>query len=77
MITTATLKVVDAGENATISLPQEMLDKFGIRPGDNLQLVATENGIALTSHDAANQSQLELAERVLEERRDVLRRLAE
>ena len=57
----------------------ELRPLFSLRvsQGDQLYLVETERGIELTPYDPDFAEQMEIAERVMREDRDVLRRLAD
>jgi putative addiction module antidote len=70
------LKVTTVGNSAGIVLPKELLAKLRVEKGDTLFAVETPNGIELTAHDDEVARQLEVAEGVMREDRDVLRRLA-
>ncbi len=74
-MTTQTIAAV--GGAAGIVLPQEALDRLGVKLGDELLLLATEEGIILKPCDPSIQHQLDVAKRVMKKRQDVLRRLAE
>jgi putative addiction module antidote len=58
-------------------LPKEMLEKLRVSKGDTLFAVETPNGIELTPYNPEFAEQLQIAERVMREDRDALRKLAE
>jgi putative addiction module antidote len=72
-----TLKVTVVGNSAGVVLPKEILEKLRVSKGDLLYAVETKNGIELTAYNPAFATQMEAAERVMREDKDVLRRLAE
>jgi putative addiction module antidote len=72
-----TLKVTVVGNSAGVVLPKEILEKLRVSKGDLLYAVETKNGIELTAYNPAFAAQMEAAERVMREDKDVLRRLAE
>lgn len=57
-------------------LPKEVLSRLRVEKGDTLYAVETPNGIELTPYDKEFAEQMEIAERVMREDRDALRRLA-
>lgn len=72
-----TLKITTIGNSAGVILPRELLDRLRVSKGDMLHVTETPNGIELSPYDANFAKQMEIAESVMRERRDVLRRLAE
>jgi len=74
---TTTLKLTTIGNSTGVILPKEILEKLRAQKGDTLMVLETKNGVELTSYDPAVAKQMEIAERVMREDRDVLRKLAE
>lgn len=72
-----TVKVTTVGSSTGIVLPKEVLQKLRVSKGDQLHLTETPDGIKLTPYDPEFARQLEVAEGVMREDRDVLRKLAE
>jgi putative addiction module antidote len=72
-----TVKLTTVGNSTGIILPKELLERLRVQKGDTLHVLETPNGIELTSFDPAFARQMDVAERVMREDRDVLRRLAE
>ena len=70
------LKITTVGNSVGIILPKEILERLRVKRGDNLYAIETKNGIELTAYDPEFARQVELAERVMREDRDALRRLA-
>lgn len=72
-----TVKLTTIGNSTGIILPRELLEKLRVQKGDTLHVLETPSGIELTSFDPEFARQMDVAERVMREDRDVLRRLAE
>lgn len=72
-----TLKLTTIGNSTGVVLPREILQRLHLERGDTLYVVETPNGIELTPYDPDFAAQMEVAERVMREDRDVLRKLAE
>lgn len=70
------LKVTTVGNSAGVVLPKELLAKLRVQKGDTLFALETPNGVELTAYDAELERQMEIAEGVMREDREVLRRLA-
>lgn len=70
------LKLTSIGDSTGLVLPKEVLEHLHVNEGDVLHIVETPTGIELTP-DSAFAQQLEVAEQVMREDRDVLRKLAE
>lgn len=73
---TKTVKLTQIGNSTGVVLPREILDKLRVERGDVLSVIETEDGIELTPYDPDFASQMEAAESVMREDRDVLRLLA-
>ena len=58
-------------------MPREILERLRVGKGDTLYATETPNGIELTPFDDAFAEQMSIAEQVMREDRDVLRKLAE
>ncbi len=71
------LKLTRIGNSVGIVLPKELLAKLRVEKGDTLTATETPNGLELTPFDHEFATQMELAERIMREDRDVLRRLAQ
>jgi len=71
------LKVTAIGNSTGVILPKELLEKLRVGRGDELSVHETRDGIVLSPYDATFAEQLEVAERVMREDRDLLRKLAE
>jgi len=72
-----TLKLTTVGNSTGVVLPREVLERLRVDKGDNLYVVETPNGIELTPYDPEFAAQMGVAEQVMREDRDVLKKLAE
>jgi putative addiction module antidote len=70
------LKVTTVGNSVGIILSQDLLAKLRVGKGDMLYAIETPNGIELTPYDPEFAVQMELAEEIMREDRDVLKKLA-
>lgn len=71
------LKLIAVGNSTGVILPKEMLDKLRLQKGDELHALETPDGFRFTQFDNGFDKQLDVAERVMREDRDILRKLAE
>ena len=71
------LKLTNVGNSVGIILPKELLEKLRVDQGDTLYVIETQNGIELIPDNPELAAQMEIAERIMQEDRDILRRLAE
>ena len=74
---TTMLKITTVGNSAGVVLPKELLETLRVSKGDTLYALETPNGIELTPYDPDFAAQIEIAQRVMREDRDALRKLAE
>lgn len=72
----ATLKLTRIGSSIGVVLPKDLLAKLRVGKGDTLFVSETPNGIELSPYDRKRADQLEAAEKIMREDRDLLRRLA-
>lgn len=72
-----TIKLTAIGNSVGIILPKEILERLHVGKGDLLHVLETPDGIELTPYDPDFATQMDMAERVMREDRDVLRKLAE
>jgi putative addiction module antidote len=70
------LKVTTVGNSTGVVLPKEVLSRLKLQKGDVLYLTETPDGYKITPYDEEFARQMEVAERVMRENRDVLRELA-
>ena len=74
---TRKLKLTAIGNSTGVVLPKELLEKLRVQRGDELMVLETPDGITLTAFDPQFAAQMEVAERIMREDRDLLRKLAE
>jgi putative addiction module antidote len=74
---TAKLKITSIGNSAGVILPKEVLEKLRVEKGDTLFLTETPTGFAVSAFDDEFSLQMSLAEEIMREDRDVLRKLAQ
>ena len=70
------LKITTIGNSAGVILPKELLARLRLQKGDELLALETPDGIRLTTYDATLAAQMEVAEKIMRERRALLRKLA-
>ena len=70
------LKIIAIGDSAGVILPKELLARLGVDTGGELFAVATPHGIALTAYDPMVAEQMEVAERIMREDRNLLHKMA-
>ena len=70
------LKVTTVGNSAGVILPKELLSRLRVAKGDSLYATELSDGVKLTPFDPELAQQMEVAERVMREDRNVLRKLA-
>ncbi len=73
----ASVKVVAVGNSTGVILPKEIVQRLRVEKGDTLYVLETPKGIELTPYDREFAAQMEVAESVMREDRDVLKKLAE
>lgn len=74
---TTTLKLTTIGNSLGIILPKDLQQQLRVGKGDLLHVQETPNGIELSPYDPEFAAQMDVAEDVMREDRDVLRKLAE
>jgi len=74
---TAKLKITSIGNSAGVILPKEVLEKLRVGKGDTLFLTETPTGFELSPLDEKIQRQMDVAERVMRENRNLLHKLAQ
>ncbi len=71
------LKLTQIGNSVGVILPKEVLARLKLEKGDTVFLTEAANGgVVLTPYDAAFESQMSEARRIMKQRREVLRELA-
>ncbi len=74
---TTKLKITQIGNSVGVVLPKDVLAKLRVDKGDTVTLTETPDGIHLSAFDEEIALQMELAEKIMREDRDVLRKLAQ
>lgn len=70
------LKVTTVGNSAGVILPKELLSRLRVGKGDSLYATELSDGVKLTPFDPELAGKMEVAERVMREDRNVLRKLS-
>lgn len=70
------LKVTTVGNSVGIVLSKDILTKLRVDKGDILYATETPNGIELSAYNPEFAAQMDAAEEIMREDRDVLRKLA-
>lgn len=71
-----TVKITTIGNSSGIVLPKELLGKLHVEKGDTLYVIETPNGIELTPFDPKVAEQLDKADEIIRQNKDVLKKLA-
>jgi putative addiction module antidote len=71
------LKITTVGNSAGVILPKELLSRLRLEKGDELYALETPGGITLSVYDPELARQMEVAEKVMREDRNVLHKLAQ
>jgi putative addiction module antidote len=72
-----TVKLTTVGNSVGVVLPRELLSRLRVGKGDSLYVVETPDGIELTAYRPDFAAQMDLAEEIMRENRDALRKLAQ
>jgi putative addiction module antidote len=70
------LKVTTVGNSTGAVLPKEILNRLHISKGDTISLIEEPEGYKITPYNKGLINQMELAEEIMREDRDVLKVLA-
>ena len=71
------LKLTQIGNSVGVVLPKELLAKLRADKGDTLTVTETPDGLEMTVYDEEFATQMDLAEQIMRDDRDVLRKLAQ
>ena len=71
------MKVTTVGNSVGIVLTKEVLGKLRVSKGDVLYATETPNGIELSAYDPEFARQMDAAENIMREDRNVLKKLSE
>ena len=74
---TAKLKITTVGNSVGIVLPKDILARLRVEKGDSLYATETPDGIELRAFDEEFAEDMEMAEKIMRDNRDLLRKLAE
>jgi putative addiction module antidote len=69
-------KLRKIGSSLGTTLPKEVIDRLGLREGDQLNIILCSEGIMLSPYDPDFEAFLEAAEETTSEYRDALKVLA-
>lgn len=70
------LKITRVGNSAGVILPRELLARLRVGPGDVIYLSEAPDGVRLSATNPEFEAQMDLAEQIMREDRDILRILA-
>lgn len=73
----AELKLIEMEGGIGVVLPENVLTRLGVSLGDSLYAIETQEGLRLIPSDPEFVLQMDIARRIMHEKRDILRRLAE
>lgn len=71
------LKVTTVGNSVGVVLPKEVLARLRVEKGDILYTTETPNGIELSAYDPTFAEQMDTAETIVRDNRDVLKKLVD
>jgi putative addiction module antidote len=74
---TTKLKITTVGNSVGVVLPKDILERLRVNKGDMLSVTETPDGIELRPYDEEFAEDMAIAERVMRENRDLLRKLSE
>jgi putative addiction module antidote len=72
-----TVKLTTIGNSTGIVLPKELLERMHVQKGDLLHVLEVPGGISLTPLDPEFARQMDVAENVMRQDRDILNKLAQ
>lgn len=70
------LKIRKIGNSLGVVLPKDVLEQLKVKEGDTLNVVPTQTGVTLSVSDEEVDRLMQMAERIMDENREVLRALA-
>ncbi|MDO1529032.1 AbrB/MazE/SpoVT family DNA-binding domain-containing protein [Fulvimonas sp. R45] len=70
------LKITTVGNSAGVVLPRELLARLRVEKGDTLYVTELPDGIKLAAFDPEFAAKMEVAEKVMRRRRNLLHELA-
>jgi putative addiction module antidote len=72
-----TLKLTTVGNSVGVVLPRELMAKLRVSKGDSLYVTETQRGVELSPYRPDFARQMNVAEDIMRENRNVLKKLAE
>ncbi len=72
-----TLKITAIGNSCGVILPKELLAKLHVDKGDTIYATETVEGVVLRAYDEEFVNDMDMAERLIRENRNVLKKLAQ
>ncbi len=73
----STVKITSIGNSSGIILSKELMEKLRVSKGDTLTVTETPDGLNLSPYDEKVARQMEVAEQVMRNNRNMLRKLAQ
>ena len=70
------IKLRKVGKSVGLVLPKELLTKLNVREGETIYLTDTKDGFRITPYKQEFEAQMQAAEKVMNEDRDILRELS-
>ena len=70
------LKITTVGASAGIILNKEVMSTLGVKKGDSLYLTPAPGGFRITPYDPEFERQMEAAEKIMHDDRQILRALS-
>jgi putative addiction module antidote len=70
------LKIRKIGNSLGVVLPKDVLHQLKVKEGDTLDVLPTASGVTLSVSDEEVDRLMQMAERIMDENREVLRALA-
>ena len=71
------LEIQAIGDSAGVVLPDKVLSRLEVKVGDDVLLTETKDGYQLRSYDPEFERLMEIAERVMSEHHQTLKKLAD
>lgn len=71
------LKITSIGNSSGVILPKEVLARLRLTKGDDIYLLETPDGFKLTIFDPTLAEQMDVAEQIMQKRRNLLHKLAQ
>ena len=72
-----TLKITAIGNSCGVILPKEIMAKLRVDKGDMIYATETPDGVVLRAYDDEFVNDMKMAERLIHENRNVLKKLAQ